>query len=325
MTMWNNRQNLHVMQLRCSVNRTWKRLLVAGVWAFLSAGIVGCASVSDVSTIGHRSFAFQSYDLPATLEANKVIQAVEQSFTRVLSRPPRITEGSVSSPLPAAAPDFAVEERHVALDRLGVVKIPTVVCPHSLALLQGFGQPLNSSLPFRYTGCIQFYTGGYRVHLVASTMLVDSSAGGQDGEMEDVLWSLGGDFVRQFPRARMAASSRESSVAGEELTQTASIDGRISARKRDMTAVSSAGGHTEAMQNEHAPAAALPLVCLAARDSAPIRSERGAGKIVGMLEPGSVVAVMEPADPSYFWVNAEQRHTGWVNQVDVKRLRCPVG
>ena len=92
-----------------------------------------------------------------------------------------------------------------------------------------------------------------------------------------------------------------------------------------MTAVSSTEEHAEEMQNEHTAAAALPLVCLAPRASAPIRSQRGAGKIVGMLEPGSVVAVMEPADPSYFWVNTEERHTGWVDQGDVKRLRCPVG
>src|SRR5437867_1838944 len=94
-TMWNNRQNLktHVMRLRDSVNRTCAVVVLAGAWVFLPAALVGCASVSGVSTIGHRALAFQSYDLPATLEANKVIQAVEHSFTRVLSRPPRMTEG----------------------------------------------------------------------------------------------------------------------------------------------------------------------------------------------------------------------------------------
>jgi hypothetical protein len=326
--MWNNRQTFktHMMRLRYSMNRTCVRLFPAGAWIFLSAAIVGCASVSEVSTVGHRTLAFQSYDLPSTLEANKVIEAVEQSFTRVLSRPPRMTEGSVSSPLPAAAPDFSVEERSVPLDRLGIVSIPTVVCPHSLALLHGFGQALQTSLPFRYTGCIQFYAGGYRVHFVASALVANSSEQGQEGEMEDTLWRLGGDFVRGLTHARLSASSHEeASAAREQHTQIASIHGRISVRKPGVTTVSSSGEHAKGMQNEHTAAAALPLVCLAPRASAPIRSQRGAGEIVGMLEPGSVVAVMEPADPSYFWVKTAERHTGWVNQGDVKRLRCPVG
>jgi hypothetical protein len=326
-TMWNTRQNLktHVLRLRDSVNRTCAWLFLAGAWVFLPTALVGCASISGVSTIGHRDLAFQSYDLPASLEANKVIEAVEHSFTRVLSRPPRMTEGSVSSPLPAAAPDFVVEERSVHLDRLGIVNIPTVVCPHSLALLHGFGQTLQKSLPFRYTGCVQFYAGGYRVHFVASAMVANSSEEGQEAEMEDMLWHLGGDFGRQFTQARMVASSREEiSAAGEEPAQTDSIHGRVSVEKHEMTAVPSTG-EDAGVQNERTAAAALPLVCLAPRASAPIRSQRGAGKIVGMLEPGSVVAVMEPADPSYFWVNTQERHTGWVNQNDVKRLRCPVG
>ena len=323
----NRRTIVHVKQLHHSLNRTCQRLLLAAACVFFPGTIVGCASVTDDPTTGHPSLAFQSYDLPAALEANKVIEAAEQSFMRVLSSPPRMTEGSVPSPLPAAAPDFAIEERQVELDRLGIVKIPTVVCPHNLALLHGFGQAIQRSLPFRYTGCIQFYAGGYRVHFVASAMLATSSVQGQDREMQETLQRLGGHFAEQFAEVRIAASSHEQLPAGGgDGIQTASVDGAMTTRGGKLPVVQAAGLSAGEMQNARQAVAALPLVCLAASTtSAAIRSERGAGRIVGTLEPGAVVAVMEPADPSYFWVNTEERRTGWVNHVDVKRLRCPVG
>jgi hypothetical protein len=313
------------MDLRRSVIQACEWLLLVGISVLSPGAFVSCASVVNVSVSGHPTVVSQSYELPATLESNRVIEAAERSFTRILSGPPRTTEGSVPSPLPATAPSFAIEERHVELDRLGIVTIPTVVCPDSLAVLHGFGQTIQRSLPFRYAGCIQFYAGGYRVHFVASAMLPSTSAEEQAREMTDVIQRLGGHFTEQVAEARIAVVTR-TAVAGapDGATQTASLNG-VAATRRNVTGMGSDVDAPDGRRSSVA-ASAPPLVCLAAsKTSAPIRSERGGGRIVGELEPGSVVAVMEPADPSYFWVQTEEQHTGWVNHNDVKRLRCPVG
>ena len=306
-------------ELRQSAIRACTRLALVGACALLPGTVISCASITDVSMSRptSSSVVFQTYDLPATLESNAVIEAAERSFTRALSVPPRTTEGSVSSPLPAAAPSFAIEDRRVELDRLGIVTMPTVVCPHSLALLQGFAQNAQGSLPFRYTGCIQFYAGGYRVHFIASAML---SGEDRKQEMTDVLERLGGDFAEQFAETGVASvsGSTGSTPPVAAAIQTASAAGLSLPRDTGVGA--------ELVTSKDPGVAASPLVCLSASKApAPIRSERGGGRIVGELEPGSVVAVMEPADPSYFWVQTEEQHTGWVDHVDVKRLRCPVG
>ena len=306
-------------ELRQSAIRTCTRLAFVGACALLPGTVVSCATIANVSMSDHSSsVVFHTYELPATLESNAVIEAAERSFTRTLSGPPRMTEGSVSSPLPATAPSFAIEDRRMELDRLGIVTIPTVVCPHRLALLHGFAQTAQRSLPFRYTGCIQFYAGGYRVHFIASAMLPGKD---QKREMTAVLERLGGDFAEQFTEIRIADVSRSAGATlPDAAIQTASADGLALLGQRGT------GVGAEILTAKDSGAAASPLVCLAASKApAPIRSERGGGRIVGELEPGSVVAVMEPADPSYFWVQTEEHHTGWVDHIDVKRLRCPVG
>jgi hypothetical protein len=138
--------------------------------------------------------------------------------------------------------------------------------------------------------------------------------------MTDVVQRLGGHFSERIAEARLATVA----AAPDGATQTASVNG-VATTPRNMTGT---GLDVDAVEvgRSRVAASASPLVCLAAsKTSAPIRSERGGGRIVGELEPGSVVAVMEPADPSYFWVHTEEQHTGWVDHVDVKRLRCPVG
>ena len=309
-------------RFRQSEIRRRRQLSLVGACVLLPGIVASCASITEVSKSGHdSSVVFQTYDLPATLESNAVIEAAERSLTRALSSPPRMTEGSVSSPLPSTAPSFSIEERRVELDRLGIVTIPTVVCPHSLALLQGFAQTIQRSRPFRYTGCIQFYAGGYRIHFVANAMLPGLPGEDQKREMTDVLERLGRDFAGQFAETGSADASRISfSTPPYAAVRTASVDGRSIPSHR------STGAGAAVVHSKDSGVVASPMVCLAAsRAPAPIRSERGGGRIVGELELGSVVAAMEPADPSYFWVQTQEQHTGWVDHIDVKRLRCPVG
>jgi hypothetical protein len=72
--------------------------------------------------------------------------------------------------------------------------------------------------------------------------------------------------------------------------------------------------------------AALPLVCLAPKDHAAIlQSQPGGGKVVGTVKLGSILAVAEPLDTSYFKVESERGPAGWISLSEVERLPCPVG
>jgi hypothetical protein len=131
---------------------------------FLGLFMTGCASSTG-------AVVFRSYDLPTHLDSNVVIHAVERSFSQALQAPSRIDEGKIPSPLPTVPAQFVVEQHRVHLDRIGVVTMPHVVCPESMAVVHGFASDSKKPPVLRaYTGCIQRYVGGYRVNIVASAM-----------------------------------------------------------------------------------------------------------------------------------------------------------
>ena len=295
---------------------------------FLSWFTPGCASIPGT---GASSVAFQSYDVPGKLDSNAVIRAVERSFIHTLGTLPRVIEGSVPSSLPDTPANFAVEDRRVRLDRLGVVSIPHVVCPLSMATMHGFiaNTPEAPGL-HSYTGCIQLYAGGYRIHIVDSMIVPGSQTAltpSQETEVnfgEELVARIAQALVEQISEARLVLVSRTQGSA-RPLIQTPGTVSMNSAPSlgevQEVQTVSPPGG-----DQEQGGSPSFPLVCLAPKhESATVRSQPGAGRVVRMLQPGSVVAVAEAVDATYFRVEPEEGTTGWVNRSDVKRLPCPIG
>jgi hypothetical protein len=69
-----------------------------------------------------------------------------------------------------------------------------------------------------------------------------------------------------------------------------------------------------------------PLVCLAPRyEVVAVRTQHGGGKVIQVIEQGSLMAVAESVDAAYFRVKTEEGQAGWVNRSDVRRLPCPIG
>jgi hypothetical protein len=281
-----------------------------------------------------RDIISQSYDLPGALEANAVIGAVERAFVRTLAMPPRIIEGSVPSPLPTVPAQFMVEDRHVHLDRLGVVSMPEVVCPGSMAIVRAVvADRSESSGPHSYTGCIQSYAGGYRVHIVDSAMMVLERRDGFAGPMgadptsyPDIVSRLARALVEQVSDARPVTdmSAIEAVVPVQQTSTKASMDHASLTGKREESLASPLG--TSMAHRENNAVSILPLVCLAPRhESAPVRTARGEGHVITLLDRDSIKAVAEPVDASYFLVETEAGTTGWVNGSDVRRLPCPIG
>lgn len=300
----------------------------------MSLFVTGCASFSGTAP---HTVVSQSYDLPGTLDANAVIRAVEHTFTETLSRPPRIVEGSVPSPLPAMPAPFTVKDRHVHLERLGTVSIPEVVCPESMAIVQALVADMSeSSGPHSYTGCIQLYAGGYRVSVIDSRMIIGSPealGGATAAEPKtglDPLARIAEELLKQIPEARLVADSRaqESTMPMWRMDAKGSTD-RESLTVERQESLASPSGRPAALRAGHREEDAvstLPLVCLSPKyESASVRAARGEGLVITTLDRDSIMAVVEPVDATYFRVKTENGTAGWVKRADVRRLPCPIG
>lgn len=291
-----------------------------------------------VPVTGGSPVEFQSYDLPDRLDPNTVIRAVELAFVQTLATTPRIIEGSVLSPLPRRPIPFTVEDRRVHLERLGMVTIREVECPGNLAIMHTWVADHSESQGLRrYTACIQLYAGAYRVHLIDSRM-VSKSRDGLTGPAETGLKSLPSllprvaqAFVAHVKVAREVTNSlaTESFPSDWQADEQASVAPPPSTGKLVPAAVplsETSGGTSVARRSDRDVVTASPLVCLAPRyEAAAIRTQYGRGKVIQVLERGSLMAVDESVDAAYFRVMTTEGLSGWVNRSDVRRLPCPIG
>ncbi|MGH7233225.1 MAG: hypothetical protein ACREJU_17980 [Nitrospiraceae bacterium] len=306
------------------------RVALALLLGFLAGG---CTSVPDTA---NRLVAVQSYDLPGTLNADAVIGVVERSFARALVAPPRVIEGSVPSPLPSLPAPFTWETRRVRLDRLGIVSIPRIGCPRHMAIIHGFASiPADDNALHSVTGCIQLYTGGYRVQIIENIVAQRQDrepigAGLRHDAVNDVVTRIARMLVEQVSEARLAHASvvQESDLSSLQRSATASFDQELLPRHVAASVptpsdppIVDRGSHPDGDGWQ-----VFPLVCLAPkRESALIRSQPEGGRVVKILDPGSILAVPEPIDSNFFHVRTAGGSSGWVNRSDVRRLPCPIG
>src|SRR5512143_2631176 len=312
----------------------WYSLILC--WALLAGG---CVSIPEtVPVTGDSPVVFQSYDLPDTFNVNTVIQAVELAFAHTLATTPWIVEGSVLSPLPARPVPFTVEERRVHLERLGVVTIHEVGCPGSLASVHAWvAERSESSAPHRYTGCIQLYAGAYRVQLIDSRLVLNSShslPGSAESGLKphpNLLPRVAQAFLEQVPEAREVTNSQvgESLSSDRQTHEKVSTGPAPSAGERvpSSPALSEkSAGNSFARERGQDIVTTSPLVCLAPRyEAAAVRTQHGEGQVIQVLERGSLTAVPESLDAAYFRVKTTEGLAGWVNRSDVRRLPCPIG
>jgi hypothetical protein len=292
---------------------------VVSVALLLALPFVATSCLS-LATVDAPTQVSRSYDLPKDLDPNAVIHAVEQSFTHALSTAPRTVEGAVPSPLPARPLPFTLNSRTASLDHLGSVLIPSVTCPQHLAVISAWPEnPDSLGKVHHYTACIQPYAEGYRVTIIVSTPHVQHSLRNElTGEDDDV------------PVSRIAKILlTEISLVQGQVTSALEpaifhATGRDAVRAHQENALLPAR-HSAALRPLHAPAA-IPLVCLAPKDhAAMLQSQPGGGKVLGTVEMGSVMAVDEPLDTSYFKVETARGSAGWISRSEVTRLPCPVG
>jgi hypothetical protein len=288
---------------------------VASIALLLALPFVATSCLS-LAAVDAPTQVSRSYDLPKDLDPNAMIHAVEQSFTHALSTAPRTVEGAVPSPLPARPLPVTLNSRTASLDHLGSVLIPSVMCPQHLALISAWPEnPDGLGNVYHYTACIQPYAEGYRVTIIVSTPHIRNELTGKDDDAP----------VSRIAKILLTEISLvQDHVASALEPVIFHATGRDAVRAHQENALLPAR-HSAALRPLHAPAA-IPLVCLAPKDhAAMLQSQPGGGEILGTVEMGSVMAVDEPLDTSYFKVETERGSAGWISRSEVTRLPCPVG
>ena len=261
----------------------------------------------------------QSYDLPKDLDANEVIHAVERSFAQALLTTPRTVEGAIPTPLPARPLRFTLHSRAAYLDHLGSVLIPSVTCPQHLAVISAWPENPDGRKDFHhYTACIQPYAEGYRVTIISSTpYALHPFQSEPSGEDEAPVSHIAQVLLTEI------SLMRDHGASGQEPLASHTTERELFQAHRENALLPE--HHSAALRPQHAPAA-LPLVCLAPKDhAAMLQSQPGGGRVLGTVEMGSVLAVAEPLDTSYFKVETERGSAGWISRSEVTRLPCPVG
>ncbi len=319
-----------IIVFACCRRLLWCHLIV--LFSFGEA-ITGCAVLSwpRTSTVTVQSM-IRSYDLSDTLDSSTVIHAVEAAFVQTLHISPSVIEGSVPLYLPVAPPDFEVEHRLMLLDQLGVVDIPHVECPGSLAIIREFEIGKDRSGFGTYAGCVYLYQRGYRVGFVGIETVSDDrgavpSQGSQPSTESTRLAGLARAFVEFAPGATLVTIWQESSSL--RFDQPPPVETLMPALF-DPPAGHSANPSSPADQSTDGqgmkPIAAVPLVCLKPTyESAAIRSQPIGGEIIQVLHPSAVIAVNESVDSVHFRFEVSAGTFGWIHRADVRRVPCPVG
>jgi hypothetical protein len=258
------------------------------------------------------------------MDSNVIIRILEDSFLRTLKAPPTITEGAMPTPMPLAPSGFLVEYNVLTLDRLGAVRFPHVVCPHSLAMIEGLHG--GSRAVYRYAACLQAYRDGYRVHLVETrtTLAHNDSTPSSSASSSNLLEHLVNRMIEGLSHARLALTFHETTPVESEDTLRALSDANRSSLVPSTQAP--APGTLHSHEPELDMEAISPLVCLALdRSEVVVRSSPGEGHVIGTLRSELALGENTPLDGAYVRIRTEQGLAGWVKKSDLHWSPCPIG
>lgn len=244
-----------------------------------------------------------AYEVPVTVDLKQVMDVVEQSTVRVLGGPVTVTEGALPAVLPLVASPALVERTRRTLDGLGVVVIPHIHCPGSIATVEkimagpsGLRIVAACISPTRTSTVIQLVEAtaeeGRTLSAISSVghMLLERLSGGRSIERPIVVTGTGG----LLPKSHLVAEG----------------DGAITSM-----AQGAAPGFT-----------AVPLVCFVPRTpSLSVQTGPDDSRTVDTLKTELIVDVESPINTGYVHVETRDGVAGWVKRSDVRWTPCPIG
>lgn len=286
--------------------------------------VAGCAPLISPVETDVLPATSKAYDLPGDVDPNVITRALEDSFLRVLKAPPTVTEGAMPNPIPLTPTGFLVEHKVLTLDRLGAVHFPHVVCPHSLAMIEGLHG--SAQAVHRYAACLQPYRNGYRVYLVETraTLTHDGPAPSPSVSASDLLMYLADSVMEGLPLARVVSTFHEMATpeSEEELGEVRTV----TQDSIDSAGQTPAVGTLKPQETIPEVEAISPLVCLVVeRNEVVVRASPGDGRVVGTLTSELALGENTPLDGAYVRIRTEQGLAGWARKSELHWSSCPIG
>ena len=284
-----------------------------GFCAVSLAGIFllsGCAS-TPASVVS-------SYEVPATVDLKQVVDIVEQSTARVLGSPVTVTEGTMPSVLPLAASPAIVEQRRRILEGLGVVVIPHVDCPGSIATVEKL-MAGNSGLRM-VAACISPARTATFIQLVEAIAdeewTLTPAAASSEPPKSSAISSVGRLLLERLSGSRSVASPAAVTEVVGFLSESHIVAEEDGAAKSRRSKVQGAGpGST-----------AVPLVCFVPRtQSISIQTDPDSSMAADTLNTELIVDVESPISTGYVHVETREGVAGWVKRSDLRWTPCPIG
>ena len=286
--------------------------------------VAGCASLTSAVDSDVFPTISMAYDLPGDVDPNVITRALGNSFLRVLKAPPTVTEGAMPTPIPLAPSGFLVAHNMLTLNRLGAVRFPHIVCPHSLAMIEGLHG--SSRDVYRYMACLQPYRDRYRLYLIETraTLTHDSPTPSSSVSASDLLMHLADSVIQGLPLARVASPfhGTASTEFGKELGEV---------RPVTQDSIDSAGqtpalGTLKSREAKTEVEAISPLVCLVLeRNEVVIRASPGEGRVIGTLTSELALGENTPLDGAYVRIRTDQGIKGWARKSELHWSFCPIG
>lgn len=287
------------------------------------AGLMaGCGSLTPPMERDVLLMTSKAYDLPSDMDPNVMTSALWDSFLDVLRTPPTVIEGAMPTPTPLTPSGFHVEDKIFTLDRLGSVHFPHVVCPHSLAMIEGLHG--SSQAVYRYAACLQPYRDGFRLYLVETraALAFDTTTASPSASFSDLLTRLADRVIKGLPHARVAAPNDNGEVT-TTLKEEHNYDRSVAQGSAKKTpSLGTATSHEIEPEIE----SISPLICLAlTRNEVVVRSRPGEGHIIGTVTSDLAVGDNSPLDGAYVHIKTEQGLTGWAQRSELHWRSCPIG
>lgn len=286
--------------------------------------VAGCASLTSPVETDVLPATSKAYDLPGDVDPNVITRVLGDSFLRVLKAPPTVTEGAMPTPIPLTPSGFLIEHKVLTLDRLGAVRFPHVVCPHSLAMIEGLHG--SSQTVYRYAACLQPYRDGYRVYLVEtrSALTHDGPTPSPSVSASDLLMHLADSVIKGLPLARVASTFHGTGTteSEEELGEVRTVTQDSTDSARQTPALGTLKSHETKPEVE----AISPLVCLVLeRNEVVVRASPGEGRVIGTLTSELALGENTPLDGDYVRIRTEQGLAGWARKSELHWSSCPIG
>lgn len=284
-----------------------------GFWAGWLASILllsGCASPS--------ALVVNSYEVPATVDLKQVMDIVEQSTVRVLGSPVTMTEGTMPAVLPLTASPAIVERRHRVLEGLGMVVIPHVHCPGSIATMEKLMAGISGLQVV--AACISPTRTTTFIQLVEAATDEERRSTPAAASLESPKPSAISSVGRMLLERLSGGRSVENPAAVTE------ADGFLSKSHLVAEEDGAAKSMHSKEQGTGPGSTAVPLVCFARRsEPTSFRTDPDSSMAVDILNTELIVEVESPISTGYVHVETRKGASGWVKRSDLQWKPCPIG